>query len=108
MRLTRWDRWAPAERGPHGVPGASPSRLPARLGRSLALPTSSLISAGPNKPQGLPHFRRFPSTPGLTHAGSLSPETPASRLLAQISAIAFLVPTVALAMWGATIRFGTP
>ncbi len=50
---------------------------------------------------------RFPSTSGLTQAGSFCPVSPAMRLLAQISAMALRVPTVALAMCGAITTFGS-
>ena len=48
----------------------------------------------------------MPVASGLTPCGIFAPDSPASRLSAQIRAMASRVPTVALAMCGATIRFG--
>src|SRR5262249_30469630 len=53
------------------------------------------------------YFRLLLSTSGLTQAGSFSPRRPASRLLAQISAMALRVCTVALAMCGAITTLGS-
>jgi hypothetical protein len=53
------------------------------------------------------YFLRLSTTSGFTQFGNDSPLTPANTLSAQSRAMAFRVPTVALAIWGTITQFGS-